>query len=116
MTTTHHPKAEPTLTSLGNRNRPRSIPLPVPVPSSALRTLGPTAAEGAVMDDLTFGAALLRLYILTGEAENPGGLEVHLRAECLEEITQRLNRRRTRPEGPPLTAGSGCVPDRGSHR
>ena len=42
------------------------------------------------MDDLTFGAALLRLYILTGEAENPGSLEVHLRAECLEEITQRL--------------------------
>ena len=25
------------------------------------------------MDDLTFGAALLRLSILTGEAENPGG-------------------------------------------
>lgn len=47
--------------------------------------------EGAVMDDLTFGAALLRLYILTGEAENPGSLEVHLRAECLEEISQRLN-------------------------
>ena len=42
------------------------------------------------MDDLTFGAALLRLYILTGEAENPHSPRVHLRAECLEEIAQRL--------------------------
>lgn len=43
------------------------------------------------MDDLTFGAALLRLYILTREAVTPGGLEVRLRAECLEEMSQRLN-------------------------
>ena len=42
------------------------------------------------MDDLTFGAALLRLYILTGGAENPGSPEVHLLAECLEQISQRL--------------------------
>ena len=42
------------------------------------------------MDDLTFGAALLRLYILTDQTENPGSLEVHLRAECREEISRRL--------------------------
>lgn len=43
------------------------------------------------MDDLTFGAALLRLYIRTSNAETPGSLDVHLHVECLDEMSQRLD-------------------------